>query len=60
MDANELVPEKVLNIVVEVGQDKRAEIVAGIMELLRNRGLRVYQAAALLDYAKALLQAERF
>lgn len=60
MDANELVPEKVLNIVVEVGQDKRAEIVTGIMELLRNRGLRVYQAAALLDYAKALLQAERF
>lgn len=60
MDVNELVPEKVLNIVVEVGQDKRAEIVTGIMELLRNRGLRVYQAAALLDYAKALLQAERF
>ena len=60
MDANELVPEKVLNIVLEVGMTDRSEIVKGIMELLRNRGLRVYQAAALLDYAKALLQAEKF
>lgn len=60
MDANELVPEKVLTIVAEVGQDKRAEIVTGIMGLLRDRGLRFYQAAALLDYAKALLQTEKF
>lgn len=60
MDVNELIPEKVLNIVLEVGMTDRSEIVKGIMELLRNRGLRVYQAAALLDYAKALLQAEKF
>lgn len=60
MDANELVPEKVLNIVAEVGDTNRTEILKGIMGLLRNRGLRFYQAAALLDYAKALLQAEKF
>ena len=60
MDANELVPEKVLNIVAEVEDTNRTEILKGIMGLLRNRGLRFYQAAALLDYAKALLQAEKF
>lgn len=60
MDANELVPENIVKIVLEVGATDRSQILKGIMELLRNRGLRFYQAAALLDYAKALLQAEKF